>query len=1032
MIPQKLFFITFVLFFCLTQEVSSKETTLKRPRILVSTDIGGTDPDDNQSMMHLLTYSNQFEIEGLISSPSYGKGHKEEIIRMINLFEKDLPLLQRKIEGYPDPAYLRSICKQGRRGLAPFKGYDKSTEGSDWIIKCAKKKSDRPLWILVWGGLEDLAQALHDAPEIKKRIKVYWIGGPNKKWSVNSYLYIVKHFPDLFFIENNASYRGFISDNTKEDKFNNGYYDNFINGAGYLGADFKRYYEGNVKMGDTPSLLYLMNGNSDNPCGESWGGSFERMEYSNRFVFDRNTTINDTVPTYSIIELIFSGPKIEKEAGTPCFTLHIDKQKWDGYYLGNGSYSVKYSPKAPATLHYTISSDIIEINGNRGVFVSDGSWPGKPTPSCIELGRNWFTDKTDINLFDGIWQGSKTVSKWRNEVLADWGKRLSLLKQKAMLNGIPRDTSYTVQSSYIKELKRFPYIKTVNTSIPEGVTSFNDIVYKKVTDTKFGDRELTLSIYRPDNDHPLPAVLMIHGGGWNSGSPDMQKSLAINLAKKGFVTATVEYRLIPEAIYPAGEEDLNDATKWLYENADAYQIEREKIAVSGCSAGGQLAALIGTKNRDGLIRAVLNIDGISSFVNKETIDRAQKAHVTGDNMPVDALWLGGTYFEKPGTWEDASALFWVHTNSAPVCFINSAIPRFHNGRDEHIRKLDSLNIYSEVHTFEDTPHTFWLFHPWHLSTVNYAANFLWKIFDKVSDIDRKEYDFVVAQDGSGDFRTVQEAIDAVPDFRKQSTRIFIRKGFYREKIIIPDTKHSLTLIGEDKHKTILSFNNFASRKSILGDEIGTSGSASIYICPDNFRAENITFENAAGPIGQAVAIIVRSDRASFINCRFLGFQDTLYTHKIGSKQYYNNCYIEGTVDFIFGSSIAYFDECEIYCKQDGYITAASTPEDQTHGYVFYRCEIEGENKNSFYLGRPWRPFAHVVFIECHLGETIKAEGWHNWGKTSNEDSVKYGEYKNEGKGANPLKRVPWSKQLNRNDLQKYSVINVLGEDFIKK
>lgn len=509
--------------------------------------------------------------------------------------------------------------------------------------------------------------------------------------------------------------------------------------------------------------------------------------------------------------------------------------------------------------------------------------------------------------------------------------------QTVLINSVPRDTSYTVYSSYVKEKKHFPFIQLVDTTLPKGLRTKENIVYKKLS----GKRSLNVSVYRPDDKQTYPVVLMIHGGGWNSGSPDMQKALALNLAKKGFATVTVEYRLIPEALYPAGVEDLNDAVRWLHDNASKYNFDKNKIAVSGCSAGGQLAALIGTKNQDKLIKAVVNMDGISTFIEPETVNRAQKAREDNAKMPVDALWLGGTYRERPETWEDASALYWVNENSSPVCFINSSIPRFHNGRDEHVKKLDSLGIYSEVHEFEDTPHTFWHFHPWHLSTVNYASNFLWKIFDKPKTVDHVGYDIVVAQDGSGDFKTVQEAINAVPDFRKQPTRIFIRNGFYWEKIIIPDTKQSLTLVGEDKYKTILSFNNFASKKSAFGDEIGTSGSASTYVCPDNFSAENITFENAAGPVGQAVAIIVRSDRAQFINCRFLGFQDTLYTHKPFSKQYYKNCYIEGTVDFIFGWSTAYFEDCEIFCKQNGYITAASTPEDQEYGYVFYRCKIHG-------------------------------------------------------------------------------------------
>ena len=599
--------------------------------------------------------------------------------------------------------------------------------------------------------------------------------------------------------------------------------------------------------------------------------------------------------------------------------------------------------------------------------------------------------------------------------------------QTILIKGIPRDTSYTVYSSFIKEKKNFPFIQVVDTK-SDDLNSYSNISYITISP----NRELKLNIFRPKTNEILPAVLMIHGGGWNSGSPDLQKALALNLARKGFVTITAEYRLIPEAVYPAGVNDLNDAVKWMYENADKYHFDNSKIAVSGCSAGGQLANLIGTKNIDGLIKAIINIDGISTFIDSATVQRARKARETNGKMPVDALWLGGTYEENPETWNEASALGFVNENSSPVCFINSSIPRFHNGRDEHIHKLDSLNVYSEVHTFENTPHTFWHFHPWHISTVNYMAVFLDKIFQKkASEFDRKGIDIVVSQDGSGDFRTVQQAINAVPDFRKKQTRIFIRNGYYREKIIIPETKDSLILIGEDKFNTILSFNNFASKPTGFGDQLGTSGSASVYISPANFSAENITFENAAGPIGQAVAVIVRSDKARFVNCRFLGFQDTLYTHKIGSRQYYKNCYIEGTVDFIFGSSVAYFDECDIFCKNSGYVTAPSTPQNSPFGYVFYKCKINGDNPNSFFLGRPWRPYANVAFIECEMSDVIKTEGWNNWGKASNEKTARFYEYKNTGDGGNLMnKRISWSKTMTEKQLKKHTKELVLGKDFI--
>ena len=204
------------------------ENPAPKHRILISTDIGGTDPDDNQSMAHLLMYSDCFDIEGLVSSPSFGEGSKEEILRMIDLYEADYDRLKNHAAGCLPPDSLRRLCKQGRRGLLPYYGYETPTEGSEWIVSCARREDTRLLWILVWGSLDDVAQALHDAPDILPRIRVYWIGGPNKKWGVNSYAYIVENFPDLWIIENNASYRGFIGNNRKDDVYNKRYYETFM------------------------------------------------------------------------------------------------------------------------------------------------------------------------------------------------------------------------------------------------------------------------------------------------------------------------------------------------------------------------------------------------------------------------------------------------------------------------------------------------------------------------------------------------------------------------------------------------------------------------------------------------------------------------------------------------------------------------------------------------------------------------------------------------------------------------------------
>ena len=289
------------------------------------------------------------------------------------------------------------------------------------------------------------------------------------------------------------------------------------------------------------------------------------------------------------------------------------------------------------------------------------------------------------------------------------------------------------------------------------------------------------------------------------------------------------------------------------------------------------------------------------------------------------------------------------------------------------------------------------------------------------------YDFVVAADGSGNFKTVQEAINAVPDFRKVPTTIFIKNGTYKEKINLSASKKLVKLIGESVAKTILTFDDWAQKKNTFSEEKGTSGSASFYIYGDGFVAENITFQNSAGPVGQAVALFVAGDKAKFTNCRMLGFQDTLYTYGHGSRQYYYKCYIEGTVDFIFGSSTAVFEDCEIFCKKAGYITASSSPDTAKYGYVFINSKITGDApENSFYLGRPWRPYAKSVFINCDLGKMIKAEGWNNWGKESNEKTAFYAEYNSKGSGANAKARVSWSHQLNETSVKAYTLTNIFN------
>ncbi|MFO0941183.1 MAG: DUF1593 domain-containing protein, partial [Pirellulales bacterium] len=275
----------------------------ERLRVIVSTDIGGTDPDDFQSMVHLLLYSDVLDIEGLISSP-YGPGRKQHILDVIDCYEKDYQQLRVHSEKYPTAEALRSITKQGETEEAPYIGFSKATEGSEWIISCARQKQDRPLFLLVWGGLEDLAQALHNAPDILPKLRVYWIGGPNKKWSVNAYQYLVTYHPQLWFIEANDTYRGwFVGGNQTGQWGNESFVRQHVAGRGFLGNYFANQLGGKIKMGDTPSVAWLLRGNSSEPTQPSWGGQFVRAWQRPYLKLNRLPTAQDQIELFGILDL---------------------------------------------------------------------------------------------------------------------------------------------------------------------------------------------------------------------------------------------------------------------------------------------------------------------------------------------------------------------------------------------------------------------------------------------------------------------------------------------------------------------------------------------------------------------------------------------------------------------------------------------------------------------------------------------------------------------------------------------------------
>ena len=301
------------------------------------------------------------------------------------------------------------------------------------------------------------------------------------------------------------------------------------------------------------------------------------------------------------------------------------------------------------------------------------------------------------------------------------------------------------------------------------------------------------------------------------------------------------------------------------------------------------------------------------------------------------------------------------------------------------------------------------------------------------------YDIVVSADGHGDYMTVQEAVNAIPDYSHQEiTQVLIRKGVYKEEVTIPHTKFRVHFKGEDAENTILTYDKYAQKFWPGRDfTMGTSGSASVYIHASYITFEDITFENTAGEgkeIGQAVAVFTDGDFLFFNRCRFLGNQDTLYTYgrfgKDGGikRNYYKDCYIEGTTDFIFGPSIAYFQNCTLHSKKDSYVTAASTLEGQRYGYVFKDCKLTAaEGVTKCYLGRPWGAFAKTVFINCELGSHIRPEGWHDWekeGKPNTKENSFYAEYGSYGPGAQGP-RVEWSHTLTRQELEDYSFEKVM-------
>ena len=293
---------------------------------------------------------------------------------------------------------------------------------------------------------------------------------------------------------------------------------------------------------------------------------------------------------------------------------------------------------------------------------------------------------------------------------------------------------------------------------------------------------------------------------------------------------------------------------------------------------------------------------------------------------------------------------------------------------------------------------------------------------------------VVSRDGTGQFRNIGEAIEVCRAFMEYHKVIYVKNGTYKEKLVIPQWLTNIEICGEDRDKTIITWDDHANIKADISpltaegpmQKIGTFRTFTLKIQGSRITLKNITIENNAARLGQAVALHTEGDRLTFINCRFLGHQDTIYTGNAQTRLLFKNCYIEGTTDFIFGPSTAWFEGCQIFCKANSYITAASTPKDTPYGYIFNNCTITcDKNVDNVYLGRPWRDYGYTLFMNCDLPRQIRPEGWHQW-RPEAVKTARYMEYNNRGEGATTAERVVWSRQLTKKEAQQITLERVFN------
>jgi hypothetical protein len=392
-------------------------------RVVVCSDIGGSDPDDYQSMVHVLLYADTLDLEGLISTHP-GGSKKAEILKVIDCYAHDYPNLKTYSARYPAPDALRAITKAGAATRIGVAGFGQPTEGSEWIIRCARRKDPRPLYVLVWGGIYDIAQALHDAPDILPKLRVYFIGGPNKQGSVNAYNYIEQNFPKLWIIENNVSYRGWFNGGDQTGEWGNeGFVAQHIAGHGALGAFFAPLHDRSLKMGDTPSVAWLLHGNPTYPTQPGWGGQFQRIWEGRKTILNHlPTNATEQVEVFGVNE--FTIPVPAGFSASDSATLVLDtRQKVGGVKEGN-FLLFRFAVRDEKVFTYNVKSDFSGLDGFTGKFSSVPP-PRSRTSKPSTIHPNWWGDDQDPATGYRNYAGARTISQWRVDYLSDFAARMN-------------------------------------------------------------------------------------------------------------------------------------------------------------------------------------------------------------------------------------------------------------------------------------------------------------------------------------------------------------------------------------------------------------------------------------------------------------------------------------------------------------------------------------------------------------------------------------------------------------------------------